>query len=135
MKTGSLFFASVLALAACEDRGARISIEEVRVHRAPEARVVVDVDVLGVERGGGNVGAYCVTAHFLNPVVNPAFLPARTRYVEELEFQDACASDLEDGDTRAFRFVSERTDLPPGAPVRVQARVSRDVDIHDARIP
>jgi hypothetical protein len=131
----ALFVTALGALGACDDRGARVAIDGVAVGRAPDGAVIVDVDVLGVERGGGNVGAYCVTVHHLIPGVNPAFLTPRVRYREELEYAEACAMDLRDGDTRTYRFVSTRLDLASGAPVRVQARVSRDLDIEDARVP
>ena len=130
-----LALSAVLGAAGCDEPGAGVRIDEASAARGPDGRGVVDVTVRAFERLGGHVGTYCVSAHFLRPEVDPLFLPTRARYFEALEFAERCEADLEDGDVRTFRFVSASTTLPPGAPVRVQARIERDIDVLDLRVP
>ena len=111
---------AALTLLAC-DQGATVLVLDASPSRAPDKRVVVDVQVEGVEPAGRNVGAYCVSIHWFNVGFNPATAPA-TRYVGELDFLEQCAADLRDGDQRTFRLVSNKTDLVKGMPARVQVR-------------
>jgi hypothetical protein len=133
-KAASLLLALVPLLAACDDPGAIVLIEHARASRDVEGRAVVDVDLIGIERAGGNVGVYCVSAHFFAVGVEPAFLAARYRYLEAAERGETCARDLEDGDTRAMRFVSSAA-LPAGTAVRVQVVTGNELHFKDVRVP
>lgn len=126
---------AALAAAGCDEPGAGVRIDDASAARGPDGRGVVDVKVRAFERLGGHIGTYCVSAHFLRPEVDPLFLPTRARYFEAVEFEERCEADLEDGDVRSFRFVSGSATLPPGAPVRVQARIEREIDVLDLRMP
>jgi hypothetical protein len=115
-----LFVVTALCGLAC-DQGATVILLEARPTRAVDQRIVVDVDVEGVEPSGRNVGAYCVSIHWFNFGFSPA-TPPLSRYVGELDFVEECAADLRDGDMRTFRLVSNKTDLVKGMPARVQVR-------------
>ena len=106
------------------DRNAALEILEARIVRDPDGRVAIDLSIEAIEQSGKNVGTYCVSAHFM-PIGFATNTFEAPRYNNELDFVQLCASDLEDGDRRAFRLVSNRTDLPPLTPVRVQARLAR----------
>ena len=100
-------------LGACSDEPrASLAITAARVTRAPEGRVIVDVDVVAYEGLGGNVGIYCTRATF-GPGTDDAV--------------EVCAADLEDGDTKTVRLVSNGF-VAPGAAIGVRVRLGR-VDI------
>ncbi len=134
-RIGYVLLGVSLAAVACDDFGARVIVEEARTSRDPEGRAITDVDVRGVEHGGGNVGAYCVTAHFFPIGVDPTFVPVRRSYAEAVDHGEVCGADLEDGDVRTVRFFAASVALPAGTPVRVQARTARELDSRDVRIP
>jgi hypothetical protein len=95
----------LLFLLACEAPRAGIEIEEVTASRDPFRKVVVDVVIRAREGLGGNIGNYCARATF----------PGQSEPVE------TCASDLEDGDTKALRFVSE-SEVAEGSTIAVRIR-------------
>jgi hypothetical protein len=114
MKTSTLLLVVCVVLGLCgcgDDPRASLEITSVRAMRVSDVdrRVVVDVDSEASEGLGGSIGYYCVSVLF----------PFSEDYV------DQCGSDLQDGDTRSFSFVSERADLPGGSNIRVQARVGK----------
>jgi hypothetical protein len=103
-----------LFLAACEkETGASLEITGARVARASEGRVVVEVDLLASEAMGGNVGIYCTRATFA--------VGDRPPIVEQ------CAADLEDGDSKTVRLVSDQA-IAPRTGVAVRVRLGR-VDV------
>ncbi|MBX3189837.1 MAG: hypothetical protein KF819_22620 [Labilithrix sp.] len=110
-------------LAACE-RPSQVLLLGANPYRDADGRVVVDVDVEGVEQSGGSVGLYCVSVHWFPPGVFRG-QPAAHRYFGEVDHVVLCATDLGDGDRRTVRLPSTRTDLPPGMPARVQIRLDR----------
>ncbi|MBX3208732.1 MAG: hypothetical protein KF764_27110 [Labilithrix sp.] len=105
-------FAGVLALAACDEPGASLQITGARAHRAPDARVVVDVDLVAAEGLGGNIGTYCTRATFAGQV----------------EPVEQCNADLEDGDTKTVRLVSTSDRIFAGAPISIRVRLG-NVDV------
>ena len=100
-----------LGLGACDGPGASVQITDADAYRAPDRRVVVEVDLLAHESLGGNIGVYCTRVTFAGQD-NP---------VEE------CSADLEDGDSKTVRLVSER-EIPPEAAITVRVRLGR-VDV------
>lgn len=115
---------AALAPSCSIDRNAALEILEAKTSRDPDGRLVVDVAIEGIEQAGKNVGTYCVSAHFM-PIGFARDTFEATRYSNELDVVQVCDDDLEDGDRRAFRLVSNRTDLPALIPIRVQARLAR----------
>lgn len=111
--TLALPFALALAalVGACDDPGAALEITDARTFRADDARIVVDVDVRAHEALGGNVGVYCV----------------RTSFAGQANAPEHCHADLEDGDRRTLRFVSDGW-LAAGAAITVRVRLDR-VDV------
>jgi hypothetical protein len=102
-------FVAVLFVLGCEPERATVRILGASISREAETKkLVVDVDVEAHEGLGNNVGHYCVSVQW----------PFDPKYT------DKCASDLEDGDTKSLRFVSEKTDHKPGELVRVRAFTS-----------
>lgn len=99
----------VVALAACNDPGAQLMIEDARVFRLGDGRVAVEADVVAKERLGGSIGAYCARATF----------GGQTRATEQ------CWADLEDGDTKTLRLTSDGT-ISAGAPVTIAVRLDED---------
>jgi hypothetical protein len=95
----------LLFILACEGPRAGIEIEEVIAFRDPSRKVVVDVVIRGREGLGGNVGNYC----------------ARATFPGQAEPAETCASDLEDGDTKALRFVSAG-DVAEGSTIGIRVR-------------
>lgn len=101
-------YALFLLLLACEPERATVRITDASVVRDDQRRLVVDVDVEAHEGLGKNLGRYCVSIQW----------PGETDYL------DRCDTDLEDGDTKTVRFVSEREDYVIGALIRVRAFTS-----------
>jgi hypothetical protein len=95
----------VLFLLACEAPRAGVEIEEVTASRDAARKVVVDVVIRAREGLGGNIGNYCAQATF----------PGQSEPVE------ICASDLEDGDTKALHFVSAN-DVAEGSIIAIRVR-------------
>ena len=95
-----------IGLAACDDTGASLQITGARAHRAVDKRVVVDVDLVASESLGGNIGTYCTRVTFAG----------QETPVEQ------CSADLEDGDTKTVRLVSESDRISDGAPITIRAR-------------
>jgi hypothetical protein len=115
----SCLLAAVLG-AGC-DHSATVLVVAARPSRDPDNRVAVEVEVEAVEQAGGSVGRYCVSVHWFSPGFNPTTEVQRF-YQGELDWIEACASDLEDGDRRTVRLVSNRTDLAKDLPARVQVK-------------
>ena len=120
----------VLLVLACT-RTSAVLILDARVSRAPDQRVLADVQLEAVDQGGGHVGPYCVSIHWFNFGFDPT-TPELIRYPGALEVIEECQNDLGDGDQRTFRLVSTRTDLPPGAPARVQVRYAETFQTKEA---
>lgn len=121
MKFRILFGMLGIALVAwsCEG-GASVHIFKAQAFRGQDdARVTVDVEIEADEQGGGAVGRYCVSVHWMYFGFNPFTEPLRS-YPGEFESLQQCADDLHDGDRRTYRFVSNRLDLMQGQPARVQ---------------
>lgn len=97
----------IAALGGCDASDAGIEIVGSRVWRAADKRVAVEVDLEAHERLGDNIGTYCTRVTFAG----------QTNVVEE------CRADLEDGDTRTVRVLSEG-DLPEGAAITVRVRIA-----------
>jgi len=113
MRAGALLLGITIGAAAlgCEDTGAAIEILDARAFRAPDNRVVVDIDLRGHESLGGNVGIYCTRVTFAGQE-NPA---------------EECSADLEEGTVRTVRLTSEK-DIAPGAAITIRVRLDR-VDV------
>ena len=97
-----------VATIACDGPGASIEITGARAFRGADSRVVVDIDLRAYEGLGGNVGTYCTRVTFAGQG-NPA---------------EVCSADLEDGDTKTVRLVSEG-DVAPGAAITIRVRHER----------
>ncbi|MBX3201129.1 MAG: hypothetical protein KF894_23525 [Labilithrix sp.] len=104
--------AAALTLGACDETGASLKITGARVHRAEDARLVVDVDLVASESLGGNIGWYCTRATFAG----------------QAEPVEQCAADLEDGDTKTVRLVSTSDRIFDGAAISVRVRLG-NVDV------
>jgi len=114
---------------AC-DRASTIRILDARTSRLPGGAVATDVQLEAAEQVGGNAGQYCVSVHWFNPPFDSRTEP-RAFYEGELDSTEMCDADLEDGDQRTWRLVSEKKDLPVGTPARVQVRWSRTFDVKE----
>lgn len=110
--------ALLLLTCACNDPGATLEITDIRTGRLPDRRVLVDIDVLAHEFLGDNIGTYCT----------------RMTFTGEPNFVEHCSADLEDGDTKTIRFISER-DLPPGALLTVRIRLGKQETRRDLAAP
>lgn len=125
-----------ILLAAC-DHAATVVVDDASPSRTADGHVQVDVLVTGAEEGGGFVGHYCVSVHWLGPVDANTADPAPT-YYGELDSVTQCFDDgLGDGDRRAVRFLSNRVggDLTPGTTLRAQASVGSAIDKLDVDNP
>lgn len=114
---------------AC-DHSAWVRILDVRTSRAPDNRVMADIQLEAVEQGGGGVGPYCVSVHWFNFGFN-AGTEEHVFYEGELDSVEQCGNDLSDGDQRTYRLVSNRTDLALGLPARVQVRQGHSFQTKD----
>jgi hypothetical protein len=101
----TMLFALVLALPGCDDPGATLEITDARATRDAGRHVVVDVDLLAREGLGGNVGTYCT----------------RVTFTGQTAPREVCSADLEDGDAKTVRLVSDG-DLAAGAPIAIRVR-------------
>jgi hypothetical protein len=99
------------AIAGCEDPGAALEITGARAARTPDKRVTVEIDLVASEGLGKNIGIYCT----------------RVTFAGQEKPAEECKADLEDGDTKTVRLVSEK-DLPDGAAIAVRVRLG-NVDI------
>lgn len=115
-----LALAAALLALAC-DRTYGVLILDVQVSRAPDKKVVADVELEAVEQGGRGVGPYCVSIHWFNFGFDPA-TPDSAFYPGERDKVEQCANDLSDGDQRIYRLISNKTDLEPSLPARVQVQ-------------
>jgi hypothetical protein len=106
----SVIAASLFGLGAvtgCQDDvGAAVDITDMRVSRDPQKRVVVDVDLVAREALGRNVGVYCTEVTFAGQDTP----------------HDECKADLDDGDKKTLRVVSDG-DVPEGGDVSVRVRL------------
>lgn len=121
---------ALLGALAC-DRGAGFEILDVHTSRAPDGRVVADIAIEGVEQGGGDVGPYCVSVHWFNFGFGSQTEPTIV-YAGAIDKVEQCDADLSDGDLRTYRLISNRTDLAPGQPARVQVRFARSITTKQA---
>jgi hypothetical protein len=101
---------SLCVAVGCDEPGATLRLVDVRASRTPENRVAVDVELVADEGLGGNIGVYCTRVTFEAQAV-PAEL---------------CSTDMEDGDIKTVRLVSE-TDLGavPNPSISVRVRHAR----------
>lgn len=105
MRTVAILAALVLSTLSCSGNRARIEVEDTRtgwVDFASNRRVYVELDLLGSDQLGGNIGRYCLT----------------TKFAGTLQVPDACATDLSDGDRKTMR-VESQGDQPEGVPINV----------------
>ncbi len=112
MRSLLLFGSLAIGLAACEDTGASLEITGARAHRLADKRIVVEVDLLASESVGGNIGTYCTRVTFAGQKA-----PA-----------EQCDADLEDGDTKTVRLVSESERIFDGTPITIRVRLG-NVDV------
>lgn len=119
---------------ACE-RPSQVVIRNVIAYRGADNRVIVDVELEGVEQSGRAVGPYCVSVHWFVAGLDPGAFEPQLRYFGEIDHATQCASDLGDGDRRTMRFVSNETSLLRGAPARVQVRHAGIIDITGVAAP
>ena len=77
------------------------------------------VQVEAAEKGGGNVGPYCVSIHY-GPIAY-LFVDDRINYPGEIDFVEQCGVDLSDGDQRFFDLTSNIV-FDANLPARVQVR-------------
>lgn len=96
---------------ACSDPRASLKIDTTAMTRDTERRVVVDVELTASEGLGGNIGAYCV----------------RVTFAGQSAFREQCAADLEDGDRKKLRFVSDGA-VPPQGAIFVRIRHNQGED-------
>lgn len=96
----------VLLFGGCEGPHASVDITDARVSRDAARHVVVEIDLEAQENLGGNIGTYCV----------------RVTFTGQTDYREECRADLEDGDTKTVRFVSNG-DLPVGAQIVVRVRL------------
>jgi hypothetical protein len=110
MRSKHLVTLGVLALVTslgCDTAGASLQIRDARASRDAQRRVVVDIDVRAHESLGGNIGTYCTKVTFTG----------------QTDARQECKADLEDGDTKTIRMVSDG-DLPEGAMIVVRVRLA-----------
>ncbi|HVJ92217.1 MAG TPA: hypothetical protein VM580_20595 [Labilithrix sp.] len=105
------------ALGGCEDPGAKLEMLDARAFRA-DGRVVVDIDLRAHEALGGNFGIYCTSVTF----------PGQERPAEQ------CSADLEDGDTKTVRLLSDGW-VAPGASMSVRVRWDRAAIVRTLAAP
>jgi hypothetical protein len=122
-----LSVSAALLTLACT-RTAAVLILDARVSRAPDNRVVADVELEAVDQGGGHAGPYCVSIHWFNVGFNPS-TEERISYADERDSVEECHDDLEDGDQRTVRLISNKSDLEAGLPARVQVRYAETFQI------
>ncbi len=127
---GLVVLASVVSLTTLGcDTVSYVRILDARVTRDAENHVVADVQLEAAEKGGGNVGHYCVSIHYF--VVGTVQSVGYQTYPGELDAAELCDDDLSDGDQRFVRLVSTRTDLGAGLPARVQVLQGRDFEFRE----
>lgn len=129
MRTLALVALSLaLPVALACDHVSTIRILDARLARLDGGAIATDVELEAAEQGGGNAGQYCVSVHWFAPGFS-AQTEEAAFYAGELDSTERCDADLEDGDQRTWRLVSKRTDLPAGAPARVQVHWSRSYNV------
>ena len=111
LQSAALVVAGLAGATACDEPGSSLVVTGTRASRAPDARVVVEVDLLAYQRLGGNLGTYCT----------------RVTFVGQDAPAEVCSADLEDGDTKTVRLASERW-VPPGSAIAIRVRLAA-VDI------
>lgn len=130
-------FAASVALAplACDPKATSVTLVSARALRGEAGHLLVEVVVDGAEQAGGSVGQYCVSMHVMPFGHVPTLVDNEIRYATELDYAGSCQSDLGDGDRRTFLLGTQRVDLPPGQPIRVQARIGRTFDVEELFAP
>lgn len=124
-----------VALGACAEPGAGASVYDLEVRREGNGTLVATSEIVAFARGGGAVGTACASVHYLAGFYVPEFLKNTPSYGGAFEEQRVCRDDLEDGTVWAVRFTSTRTDIPPGALVRVQVFSGGALTSADERAP
>jgi|GEM_PF-3108199 len=133
---------AVLA-AGCNNNGADIVFGDFSASRTADGRVSVDMEVIGSEGGGRAVGDFCVSATWFSPGTELTFVPVASSYSGDSRTLDSVlqctvgdgVDPLRDGDHRTFRLVSNRTDIPVGVPLRIQAMMGGVTDNKDWTSP
>ena len=116
-----------LVVASC-DKVSYVRILDARLSRTDTGLVQADVELEAAEKGGGNVGPYCVSVHYLP--LGSVLAEGRFEYPGEVELVEQCGVDLSDGDQRTYRLVST-TVLAGSLPARVQVRQERRFEIFE----
>ncbi len=111
MRAFAFAFVGSLGVVACSEPRATLEVTDVRAFRGSDERVVVDIDLVAHEGLGNNVGRYCTRATFAGQVAPT----------------EVCSADLEDGDEKTVRIVSDG-DLADEAAITVRVRLG-SVDI------
>jgi hypothetical protein len=127
----------VLAV-GCDDPNATVVVENVSLGKTDTGHIAVDIEVVGAQAGGGDVGSYCVSAHWFPLFADLSLTPTDNVYPGELDHVVVCENGgLSDGDHRTFHFESTKTDrdLVVNTPVRGQARVGRSYHKQDTSNP
>ena len=107
-----------LSVASC-DKVAYVRILGSDLTRDDADLVVAKIQVEAAEKGGGNVGPYCVSIHY-GPI-GYIFVNDQINYAGELDFVEQCGVDLSDGDQRFYNLTSHLV-LDANLPARVQVR-------------
>ncbi|MGC4079431.1 MAG: hypothetical protein QM702_20805 [Rubrivivax sp.] len=144
MRARTLVLSLAMALGASSvscSRTAGVAIVEIRAGRLPDNNISADVEVEVYEQGGGAVGTYCISVHFMPSGFVAETTDPSPSYGGEYdigatkEFCPARGEDLHDGDRRVFRFVTNKTDIPAGGNLRAQTRIGNTYDYADVSIP
>src|SRR5204862_11399 len=77
---------ALLGVASC-GRTAGVAIVDVRPGRIEENALSIDVDVAGYEKGGNDVGRYCISLHFLPTAYIPDQTDPAAGYANEIDGQ------------------------------------------------
>lgn len=114
-------------LSGC-DQVSYVRILDARLSRDANDLVVAEIEVEAAEKGGGNVGPYCVSIHYLP--VGTVLAEGHINYPGEVDWVEQCGVDLSDGDQRFFNLTSNLV-LDPSLPARVQVRQHGDFQIFE----
>ena len=131
MKRALLF----LLLASCDGAAARVIVDDVRANRRADGFVEVAVDVTGVEQTGGDVGRFCVSAHWLYFGIDTGLLSAQPSYFGEQDHVQLCTEGLKDGDKKTLHLVSSTSTTQVGVPLRAQAGIRDAIETKDIDSP
>jgi hypothetical protein len=90
----------------CDDPTAALQITDARAARDAQSHTIVDIDVVGHEALGKNVGGYC----------------AKVTFVGQTDPSVVCNTDLRDGDRRTVRVLSQ-SNPDPGSAIGVSVEL------------